>query len=362
MYSAGESVGGVTMQEKFRTIHYGIGAVGGEVLRVALQRQDIQVVGAIDTHPAKAGRDLGEVLGLGRHLGLTISYDAEFMLRGTSADVVVQATTSHLITVYPQLVQAVASEKNVISSCEELSYPWTGQGELARKLDRRAKEAGVTVLGAGVNPGFVMDVLPLVLTSPCQEVRSIAVTRVVDTSTRRLQLQIKMGTGLSPTEFRFRVSDGSIGHVGLKESLFLIAETMGWPLDEVKESIEPIIATRRWETGAFIVEKGRVAGVRQTAIAMAGDREAIRLDLQMALGAEQPRDSIVIDGKPPIKLTIAGGIQGDQAAAAIIVNLIPAVVKARPGLLTMRDLPFIPWWSARGWWKEVPDDEHLRVL
>jgi hypothetical protein len=345
MHSAGEPLGGVTMQEKFRTIHYGIGAVGAEVLRVAMQRQDIQVVGAIDTHPAKAGRELGEVLGLGRHLGITISYDAEFLLRGTSADVVVQATTSHLITVYPQLVQAVASEKNVISSCEELSYPWTGQGELARKLDRKAKEAGVTVLGAGANPGFVMDVLPLVLTSSCQEVRSIAITRVVDTSTRRLQLQIETGTGLSP-----------------QESLFMIAETMGWSLDEVKESIEPIIATRRWETGAFIVEKGRVAGLRQTVVAMAGDREAIRLDLQMSLGAEQPRDSIVIDGKPPIKLTIAGGIQGDQATAAIIVNLIPAVVKARPGLLTMRDLPFIPWWSARGWWKEVPDDEHLRVL
>jgi len=350
------------MQEKFRTIHYGIGALGSEVLKVALQRQDIQVVGAIDTHPAKAGRELGEVLGLGRSLGIAVSYEAEVLLRDTSADVVVQATTSHLMTVYPQLVQAVASEKNVISSCEELSYPWTGQGELARKLDRRAKEANVTVLGAGVNPGFVMDILPLVLTSPCQEVRSIAVTRVVDISTRRLQLQIKTGAGLSPTEFRFRVSDGSVGHVGLKESLFMIAETMGWQLDEVKESIEPILATRRWETGAFIVEKGRVAGVRQTAVAMAGNREAIRLDLQMSLGAERPHDSIVIDGRPPIKLTIDGGIQGDQATAAIMVNLIPAVVGARPGLLTMRDLPLIPWWSARGWWKEVPDDEHLRVL
>jgi len=350
------------MQEKFRTIHYGIGAIGSEVLKVALQRQDIQVVGAIDTHPAKAGRELGEVLGLGRNLGITVSYDAESLLREISADVVVQATNSHLMSAYPQLAQAVAGEKNVISSCEELSYPWVGQGELARKLDRRAKEIGVTVLGAGVNPGFVMDVLPLVLTSPCQEVRSMTITRVVDTSTRRLQLQIKTGTGLSPTEFRFRVSDGSIGHVGIKESLFMIAETMGWQLDEVKESIEPVLANRRWETDAFIVEKGRVAGMRQTAVATAGNREVIRLELQMSLGAEQPRDSIVIDGKPPINLTIAGGIQGDQATAAIMVNLIPAVVRARPGLLTMRDLPFIPWWSARGWWKEVPGDEHLRVL
>ncbi|MGQ9572011.1 MAG: NAD(P)H-dependent amine dehydrogenase family protein [Dehalococcoidia bacterium] len=350
------------MQEKFRTVHYGIGALGSDIIKVALQRQDIQVVGAIDTHPAKAGRELGEVLGLGRQLGISVSYDAESLLRSTSADVVVLATTSHLVATYPQLVQAIASEKNVISSCEELAYPWTSQGELARKLDSRAKEAGVTVLGAGVNPGFVMDLLPLLLTSACQEVRSIAVSRVVDTSRQRSQLQTKTGAGLSLAEFRFRVSDGSVGHIGLRESLFMIAETMGWQLDEVRESIEPVLATQRWETDAFIVEKGRVAGVRQAAVAMASGREVIRLDLQMSLGAQQPHDSIAIEGKPPIKLTVEGGIRGDEATAAIMVNLIPAVVKARPGLLTMRDLPLIPWWSARGWWKEVPDDQHLRVL
>lgn len=350
------------MMEKYRTIHYGIGAIGSEVLRLALQRQDIQVVGAIDTHPAKAGRDLGDVLGVGRELGVTVSYDAEAFLRSTAADVVVQATGSHLTAVYPQLMQAVAAEKNVISSCQELAYPWADQGELARKLDRRAKEVGVTVLGAGVNPGFVMDILPLVLTSICQEVRSIAVTRVVDTSSRRAQLQTKTGAGLSAAEFRFRVNDGAVGHVGLKQSLFMIAETMAWQLDEVKESIEPVLADRRWETGAFVVEKGRVAGVRQTAVGLMGGREAIRLDLEMSFGAQNPRDSIVIDGKPPLKLTIAGGIQGDQATAAILVNLIPTVARARPGLLTMRDLPQVPWWNARSWWKEVVDDEHLRVL
>lgn len=350
------------MQEKFRTIHYGIGSIGAEVLKLALQRHDIQVVGAIDTHPAKAGRELGEVLGLGRNLGLTVSYDAEAVLRDTSADVVIHGTTSHLTALFPQMLQAVATEKNVISTCEELAYPWTDHAELARKLDRKAKESGVAVLGAGVNPGFVMDALPLFLTSVCQDVRSIVITRVVDTSTRRHQLQVKTGAGLSPAEFRFRVNDGALGHVGLKESLFMVAETLGWQLDEMKESIEPVLASRRWETGSFVVEKGRVAGVRQSAVGIVAGRETIRLDLEMSLGAENPRDSIVIDGRPPVNLTIAGGIQGDHATAAIVVNLIPAVIKARPGLMTMRDLPLVPWWSARGWWKEVTDDEHLRIL
>jgi len=349
-------------QEKYRTIHYGIGAIGIEVLKLALQRQDVQVVGVIDTHPHKAGRDVGDVLGLGRNLGITVSYDAEVFLRNTTADLVVHCTSSHLISVYPQLLQAISSEKNVISSCEELSFPWIGNNELAPKLDRKAKEAGVTILGVGVNPGFVMDVLPLVLTNACQEVRSIRVKRVVDTATRRTQLQVKTGAGLSPAEFRFRVTDGAVGHVGLRESLFMIAETMGWQLDEVKETTEPVLATHRFETGAFVVDKGRVAGVQQTAVGVMGGREVIKLDLQMAMGAEDPRDVIVIDGKPPVSLKISGGVQGDQATAAIMANLIPTLMRARPGLLTMRDVPLIPVWGARSPRKEVPGDEHLRVV
>ena len=350
------------VQDKFRTIHYGIGAIGIEVLKLALQRQDLQVVGAIDTHPHKAGRELGEVLGLGRSLGITVSYDAEIFLRNTPADIVVNCTSSHLISIYPQLLQAISSEKNVISSCEELSFPWIGTNELAPKLDRKAKEAGVTILGVGVNPGFVMDVLPLVLTNVCQEVRSIRVKRVVDTATRRTQLQAKTGAGLSPAEFRFRVSDGAVGHVGLRESLFMIADTMGWQLDEVKETTEPVLATRRFETGSYIVDRGRVAGVQQTAVGTMGGREVIKLDLQMAMGAEDPRDVITIDAKPPINLRIGGGVQGDQATAAIVANLIPTVMRARPGLLTMRDVPLIPVWGTRSPSKEAAGDEHLRVV
>ena len=350
------------VQERFRTIHYGVGAIGVEVLKLALQRKDLQVVGAIDTHPHKAGRELGEVLGLGRNLGITVSYDAEIFLRNAPADIVVHSTSSHLISVYPQLLQAISSEKNVISSCEELSFPWAVTNELAPKLDRKAKEAGVTILGVGVNPVFLMDVQPLVLTNVSQEVRSDRVKRVVDTATRRTQLQAKTGAGLSPAEFRFRVSDGAVGHVGLRESLFMIAETMGWQLDEVKESTEPVLATRRFETGACIVDKGRVAGVQQTAVGVMGGREVIKLDLHMAMGADDPRDVITIDGKPPINLRITGGVQGDQATAAITANLIPTVMRARPGLLTMRDVPLIPFWGARSPWKEAAGDEHLRVV
>ena len=184
-------------QEKIRTIHYGIGAIGAEVVRLVLNRSDIEIVGAIDTNAAKVGKDLGEAAGLGRNLGLTVSYDAEPLLKDVYADVVVHSTSSSLTEVFPQLMALVSAEKSVISSCEELAFPWARYPDISRRLDRRARETGVRVLGTGINPGFVMDLLPLVLATACQQVKAIRVKRHVDVGTRRIQLQRKAGVGLS---------------------------------------------------------------------------------------------------------------------------------------------------------------------
>lgn len=334
--------------EKIRTIHFGIGAVGSEVIRLLLERPDVEIVGAIDSHPAKAGKDLGDAAGIGRTVGITVSHDPEPVLKDVYADVVVHATGSHLTTVCPELLQIVAAEKNVISSCEELSYPWRHHPDIARTLDKRARETGVRILGTGVNPGFVMDTLPLVLTTACQHIKSIQVTRVVDVSTRRMQLQRKVGVGLSVQGFQ-QEANGSIGHVGLRESVSVMADTLGWRLDDIAETIEPVIAQERKKTEYFVVERGYVAGVRQTARGLMSGREVIRLELEMSLDAKDPRDVIVIDGKPPLKVAIAGGVQGDQATAAILANCVPAVANARSliGLITMRDLPFVPYFRTK---------------
>ena len=331
-------------RERRRTIHYGIGAIGAEVVRQALNRPDIEIVGAIDTHPAKAGKDLGEAAGVGRPLGITVSYDPEPVLRDVYADVVLHATGSSLAVVYPQLLQIVSAEKSVISSCEELVFPWARYPEIAQRLDSRAREAAVCLLGAGINPGFVMDTLPLVLATACQQIRSIKVTRVVDVASRRLQLQAKVGLGLSPQAFQQGADDGSIGHVGLRESLSMIADSLGWHLDAVDETIRPVAARERLRTEYTVVERGYVAGIMQTASGLLAGREVVRLDLEMSVGAKNPRDEIVIDGNPPIKVTIPGGIQGEQATAAIMANCLPAVVRSRAaGLLSMRDMPFLPY-------------------
>jgi 4-hydroxy-tetrahydrodipicolinate reductase len=335
-------------QERIRTIHYGVGAIGAEVVRLCLNRPEVEIVGAIDAHPAKAGRDLGEAVGANRTLGIPVVYEAEPLLRDVYADVVIHSTGSSLTTVYPQLLSIIAAEKSVISSCEELSFPWVRQPEISRRLDRRARETGVRVLGTGVNPGFVMDFLPLVLATACQEVRSIHVQRIVDVSTRRMQLQRKVGVGLSLEGFQRGAGEGSIGHVGLRESLIMIADTMGWRLDDVHETIEPVIARSRVATEFFAAERGYVIGLRQTVRSLSAGREVVRLDLEMSAGARNPRDVIRIEGVPPITVEVPGGLQGDQATAAIMTNCIPAVTRSRAvGLLSMRDMPVIPYLRPR---------------
>jgi len=335
-------------QEKVCTIHYGIGAIGAEVVRLALNRSDIEVVGAIDAHPVKAGKDLGEVISLGRSLGIQVSYDPEPVLKDVYADVVLHATGSSLTAVYPQLLQIVSAEKSVISSCEELAFPWPRYPEIARKLDRRAREVGVRILGTGVNPGFVMDSLPLALTMACQEVKSVRVARIVDVASRRLPLQAKVGVGLTLAAFQQGTKGGSIGHVGLRESAFMMADTLGWRLEELSETIEPVMAKEKIKTEYTMVERGHVAGMSQTARGLIGGREVIRLELEMSLGARNPRDEITIDGKPPINVTIPGGIQGDLATAAIMVNCVPTIARSRAvGLLSMRDMPLVPYMRPR---------------
>lgn len=327
------------MSDKLRTLHVGLGPIGAEIARLVLRRDDMEIVGAVDVGPGKVGADLGEVIGLPRRLGIAVAGTVEAALPERGADIAIHATGSHLPQVYPQLVQLIEHGLNVISTCEELAYPAWQHPELARKLDRLAGEHGVTVLGTGVNPGFVMDRLPVTLTGVCQEVRSLRVTRVVDSARRRLPLQQKTGAGLTVAEFEARVRAKTIQHVGLPESVALIAKALGWKLDEVRETIEPVIADRPLSSEFMQVEPGRVAGLHQVARGLVGGREVITLDLGMTLQAEDPRDEVQIEGTPPVHMVIPGGVHGDRATAAVIVNSIPQVAAAPPGLVTFLDLP-----------------------
>jgi len=314
---------------RYRVIIFGVGAIGSQVVQLAAGREELSIVGAVEADPAKVGRDLGEVAGLGRRLGLPVLGEEAL---ATDAQVVLHATASYLEEVYPQLARAVAAGKNIISSCEELSYPWEGRGELAAKLDEMARERGVTILGTGVNPGFLMDILPLVLVGACWRVERIAVTRVVDLATRRPPLHRKMGVGLPLPDFHRLAARGALGHVGLRQSAAMLAAALGWRLEGAQEELEPVVDGRT----------GMAAGLRQVLRGFVQGREALRLELEMALGAQEPRDVIAIEGTPPITLTIPGGLHGDLATAALMVNAVPAVVEAPAGLITRGHLPTVP--------------------
>ena len=326
-----------------RTIHYGIGPIGAEIARVAVERAGLQPAGAVDIDPAKVGRDLGEVIGLGRRLGVPVGGDARGVLAAAGADIVLHTTGSSLAQVRPQLEEAIDAGLNVVSTCEELAYPFAQHPDLAADLDRRCRERGVTVLGTGINPGFVMDTLPLVMSGVCQQVTAVRCQRVVDASGRRQPLQKKIGSGLTREEFQQLVEAKQVRHVGLYESVVMLAAGLGWTLDEVTEETAPMIAEELITTEFFTVEPGRVTGVNQTGRGLMGGREVITLSLQMYLGAKDPRDALQIEGLPGVDLVLRGGTHGDRATAAIVVNAARRVAEAPPGIVTMKDLPPVSW-------------------
>jgi 2,4-diaminopentanoate dehydrogenase len=326
-----------------RVVCYGLGPIGLGIARLALARQGISVVGAIDVDPQKVGRDLGELLGA-EPAGVTVSGDSAAVLAEARPEVVLHATGSALARVAPQLLEAAEAGASVVSTCEELAYPWTAQPQLAADLDAAARRAGVTLLGTGVNPGYAMDALPLMLTAPCATVRAVRVLRVVDAARRRGPLQRKVGAGLTAEEFHARVRDGSVRHVGLPESLHMLATSLGWTLDGADDLIMPVIADHEVVTEHVRVAAGQVAGVRQVTRGYVGEREVITLELRMYAGAPDPQDTVEIDGDPPVRMTVAGGLHGDVATAAIVVNAAQSVFRAAPGLATMGDLPLVHYW------------------
>ena len=320
-----------------RVVQYGLGPIGQELARVAARHPGLGLVGGIDISPALVGRELDEVLGLGEH-GCLISDDVESVLSESEPDVVLHATGSSLARVAPQLERVIRGGASVISTCEELAWPFVRYPKLSEKLDRLAKQHNVSVLGAGVNPGFVMDKLAITLMGACQEVRSIQIDRAVDAARRREPLQRKVGAGLTKSRFEELVTAGKVRHVGLTESMHMITHVMGLEDVVVTEEIGPVIAERDMTTDYLEIHRGEVAGVEQAATAMIGGDQVARLRLRMAVGVEEA-DHIAIEGVPPLDITVAGGVHGDRATAAILVNCVPSILDALPGLRSMVDIP-----------------------
>jgi len=327
--------------EKVKIVSYGIGVIGRRLATHLLSKEGIEIVGAIDINPQIVGKDLGEVLGL-KKLGVKISSDTDEVLSTTKPDIVCHTTMSYLKQTYDQFVQILNHSVNCVSTCEELSYPYaTKEGaEYAKKLDKLACEKGAALLGTGINPGFLMDTLPIVLTVVCTRVDDIYVIRQMNAATRRIPFQQKIGAGLTLKEFNEKIRKHEItGHVGLEQSIKMIADALCWELDEIRvDPVQPVVLDHDAASDAIKVPKGCNAGTMQKAYGVKGGKALITLDFKAYIGAPEEFDSVVINGEPPIRERISPCVHGDFGTIAITANMIPHVVNAEPGFKTMRDL------------------------
>lgn len=316
----------------------GLGVIGQEIARAALANDEVELIGAVDSSPQLAGRSLADVLGQAVGTMKVHSSLAPAVARRKGV-VLLHATGSRLPQVKDQLLEAMSHGLHVVSTCEELAFPWFNHPEIADKLEAAAQRAGVSIVGTGVNPGFVLDRLVATLGQVCGAVSHAKVSRTVDARTRREALQRKVGAGLSEEEFFSLVDQGRIGHVGLVESAALCALGLGLDCDDYEEELTPVFADEDIAGGAFLVKKGQVAGMHQVAVALDDGQERVRLELTIALGADEPGDVIEIDADPKVKVLIPGGLPGDRATAHLVVNAAPRMTASQPGLLTVLELP-----------------------
>ena len=328
-----------TRKGPIKVLHYGLGPIGAAVVRQVATRPGFRIVGAVDIDPTKAGRDLADIAGVGRKLRIKISADARKTIKATKPDVVVLCTLSSLKKVLPLMEEILKLKVPIVSTTEELAYPTGANMKYARALHEMAKKAKVAVLGTGVNPGFTMDALPVMLTGVCERVDSIRVDRVQDARVRRLPFQQKIGTGLTREQFQRKVDDSSVRHVGLAESVSMIADAMGWKLDKITDEIQPKMATETVASEFLAVDAGYVCGIVQDGIGYQDGKPIITLHMEAYLGAPESYDAVEITGSPMIKSKIAGGVHGDVATASIAVNSIPKILRVTPGLHTMLDMP-----------------------
>jgi hypothetical protein len=326
------------MSDTIRVIQYGLGPIGCATARLIDERQNLELVGAVDIDPAKVGKDAGGVIGLDRSLGFEVKERLDQVV--ADGDVVVHTTNSYFDLFTDQVLEILGAGYDIVSTSEELSFPWLDHAGEAAEVDAAAKRAGKTVLGTGVNPGFLMDSLPLFITSISQQVDHIDVTRVINASKRRGPFQAKIGSGMSVDAFNAKMAEGRMGHVGLPESVAMLFDTLGKKLVRFENGVEPVVAERPVKTEFFDVQPGQARGLHQTGRAYTDDGEFVSLTFRAALDEEPDGDTITVKGRPDLTVKLQG-TNGDLATVAMAVNAIRRTREAAPGLVTMRDLPIV---------------------
>ena len=328
------------MGEAARVVVFGLGPIGRAIGAAVVGKTSLRLVGAVDVAPALRGRPLSEVVP-GASSDARVAGSIDELMADARPDVVLHATGSYLDRVYPQFEELLSAGCNVITTCEEAGYATDMEkAEQLGKIDALCRCHGVRLLATGINPGFAMDVWPLVASAHLTRLDSIDVHRVVDAASRREPLQRKVGSGMTVEEFRREVHAGRLGHVGLEASARMLAKALGREVMELSGAIEPVTAEREVTSRYFRVPAGKVVGLRQDLTARLEGQVSLRLYLEMYLGAPNPRDELVLAGDHTTQVVVDGGFPGDSATAAILVNSVAPALSCSPGYLTMLDLPF----------------------
>jgi 2,4-diaminopentanoate dehydrogenase len=328
--------------QKIKVLSFGVGVIGSMLAKTILeQKKDwLEIVGAVDVDANKIGKDLGKLAG-SSECGVIVTPDAPKTISESKPDLVLHTTSSYLEKTFPELKLLAECGVDVISSCEELSYPYPTNAHISDELDLVAKKNQVSLLGTGINPGFLMDVLPILLTTPCITINKIHVERQMNAANRRIPFQKKIGAGLSPKDFKNAVANKSISsHVGLFQSISMLADSLGWKLDKVGiELPEPVILSEEARSDWIKVGKGMAAGSRQRAYGIVRGKRIIDYVFSAYIGAKEEFDQVDVDGVPKVCFKSNPCVNGDSGTIALLINMIPKILLAPPGLLTMKDLP-----------------------
>ena len=316
-----------------RVLQVGLGPLGIKIASDLVRRRLGTIAAAVD--PAFAGRSVADLVPGAAAVPVVASIDDV----AAKVDIAIVSTVSDLRVAAPTLVALAERGISAVSTCEELAWPWDRHPAVAAQLAAAAQRGRARLLGTGVNPGFVMDAFAVGVTTACSEVRRVAIHRIQDASTRRIPFQKKIGAALTVAEFERLAADGTIRHVGLGESVHMVAASLGFTLDRIDESIAPVIADAPLACGLGPIPAGGVRGVHQEAHAFAAGREVITLVFRAAIAEPDPADRVIVDGDPPVDLAIRGGLHGDVATSAMVLNSMRSLLAAPPGLHTMTTLP-----------------------
>ncbi len=332
-------------KENVKVIMWGIGEMGKGMVEMLLDKKGVEIVGVVG-RTYRLGKSMYDYLDVERGDREDIiikEYDE--LIKEKAADVVIISTDSFTKNNFDKIKLCLENKINVISTAEEMSYPYAQEPELAKEMDRIAKENGVTVLGTGINPGLIMDLLVVTLTGACIDVESIKAERVNNLSPFGPAVMNGQGVGITVDEFNRRVKENTLdGHVGFPESITMVADALGWELsDEIELSREPIVSSVYRKAPNAEVQAGDVAGCNMKGYGKVDGDLKIEMvhpqQVEPQLEGGSTGDYITIKGTPNINMSITPEVPGGIGTIAMCVNMIPQVINSRPGLKTMIDLP-----------------------